>query len=210
MKIMKSRWIVGGGEFLDQAYRAWKQARPDEAIEKIEVPQSRDHTFDVSLFDSLDPAMGAMFIAFDERFGNFKRMELMQAAVERGFKLDAFVSPAAIVATDAVIGPNVFIGDGVCIGSGARIDYNTVVHPGAKLGYRVRVRASCWIEMGVVLGEGVEVGAHSILRMGAIAGPRIKVGRNCELGWPQLYSKDIPSRTVFDTRYDEPISVFGA
>ena len=206
---MKSRWIVGGGRYLDLAVQAWKQARPDECIERIEVPQTADYQFDLGVLAALSPAEGAMFVAFDERFGNFKRMELMQAAMERGFKLEALVSPGAAVAPDAVIGPNAFIGAGVCIGAGTRIDYNSVINAGARLGSGVHLRASCWLDMGVVVGDGAEVGAHSILRMGTLVAPGIKVGRNCELGVPRLYDRDIPSRTTFDTRYDEPIVVYG-
>jgi acetyltransferase-like isoleucine patch superfamily enzyme len=63
--------------------------------------------------------------------------------------------------------------------------------------------------MGVIVGDGAEIGAHSTLRMGALVAPGIKVGRNCELGWPRRYDEDLPSRTVFDSRYDEPIFVYG-
>lgn len=206
---MKSRWIVGGGDYLELAFHAWKEARPEESMEKIVVPQGVGHVFDLDVLNALDPAKGAMFVAFDERFGNFKRMELMQAAMGRGFKLEPFISPGAIVAMNAVIGPNAFIGAGVCMGGGVRVDYNTVVNAGATLGNGVRLRASCWLEMGVVVGDGAEIGAHSTLRTGALVAPGIKVGRNCELGWPRRYNEDLPSRTVFDTRYDEPIFVYG-
>jgi UDP-3-O-[3-hydroxymyristoyl] glucosamine N-acyltransferase len=206
---MKSRWIVGGGDYLEQAFQAWKEARPEEAVEKIEVPQGAGYAFDLDVLNVLDPAEGVMFVAFDERFGNFKRTELMQAVMGRGFKLDPFISPSAIVATNAVIGPNAFIGAGVCMGGGVRVDYNTVVHAGAMLGHGARLRASCWLDMGVVVGNGAEIGAHSTLRTGAIVAPTIKVGRNCELGWPRRYDEDLPSRTIFDSRYDEPIYVYG-
>lgn len=207
---MKSRWIVGGGDYLDQAFEGWKDARPDESVEKIVVTQGPGYVFDLDVFNALDPAQGAMFVAFDERFGNFKRMELMQAAMARGFKLEPFVSPSAVVAKDAVIGPNAFIGAGVCTGTKVRVDYNAVVNAGARLGNGAHLRASCWLEMGVVVGDGADIGAHSTLRMGALVASGIKVGRNCELGWPRRYDKDLPSRTVFDTRYDEPIFVYGA
>ena len=206
---MKSRWIVGGGEYLDMAFQAWKHARPEESVEKIVAPQGADYAFDMDVFNGLNPTDGAMFVAFDERFGNFKRMELMKKVMERGFRLDSFISPSAAVAPDAAIGPNVFIGAGVCVGGGVRVEYNTVVHAGAILGNGAHLRASCWLEMGVVVGDGAEIGAHSTLRMGALVAPGIKVGRSCELGWPRRYDEDLPSRTVFDRRYDEPIFVYG-
>lgn len=206
---MKFRWIVGGGDFLDQAFHAWQQARPDEAVQKLAAPQGADYVFDMQVFEGLNPAEGAMFVAFDERFGNFKRMELMQAALERGFKLEPFISPQASVANNAVIGPNVFIDAGVCVGAGTRIDYNTVINAGARLGSGVHLRASCWIEMGVTIGNHAAIGAHSTLRMGTIVAAGTKIGRNCELGWPMRYDKDIAAKTFFEPRYDEPIYVYG-
>jgi UDP-3-O-[3-hydroxymyristoyl] glucosamine N-acyltransferase len=168
-----------------------------------------DYAFELSALDVLDPANGTMFVAFDERFGNFKRMELMQLVMERGFKLDSFVAPSAIVPAGSVIGPNAFVGEGVVLGMGCRIDFNAVVRDGVRLAAGVHLRSSCWLETGVLVGEGADIGAHSILRTGAIVASRVKVGKHCELGWARLYDKDIAARTVFDTRYPEPICVFG-
>lgn len=70
---MKSRWIIGRSEYLDLAFHAWKQARQDETVIRIEVPQDSEHEFDLGVLDGLNPTDGAMFVAFDERFGNFKR-----------------------------------------------------------------------------------------------------------------------------------------
>lgn len=205
---MASRWILGHGDYLDLAFQAWKQARPDEAISPIEVPQFPDYTFDLRVLDALNPTEGAMFVAFDERFGNFKRMELMQAAMERGFKLEPFIHPSAAVDASAVIGLNVFVGANAVIGHGCRIDYNTVIHASAHVGPHSRVKASCWIESGVQLGARVEIGGNCIVRMGASVRSGVKVGRNCELGWPRLYGEDVPGKTTFDPRYDEPIYVY--
>ncbi len=208
MVIMTSRWIVGGGTYLEQAFQAWKQVRPDEVVEKIEVPQGHDYRFDLGVLDELNPVEGTMFVAFDERFGNFKRMELMQAAMERGFKLEPFIHPGAVVSADVSIGMNVFIGPHTVIGHGSRIDYNTVLHAGVHVGHGSRIKASCWVENGVQLGASVEIGAHCTIRMGASIRTGIKIGRGAELGWPQLYSSDVPNKTVFDVRYDEPIFTY--
>ncbi|KAB7771882.1 UDP-3-O-(3-hydroxymyristoyl)glucosamine N-acyltransferase [Xanthomonas maliensis] len=206
---MKSRWIIGGGEYLDLAFHVWKQAREDEMVIRIDVPQDAEHEFDLGVLDGLNPNEGAMFVAFDERFGNFKRMELMQLAMARGFSLEPFVSTSAVIADDAVIGRNCFIGDGAVVGAGSRIDYNTVLHSGVKIGAGAHLRPSCWCDIGVIIGQSAEIGAHTILRMGGVVGPGVRIGRHCELGWPQRYDRDVPSRTVYDIRYTKPILVYG-
>jgi UDP-3-O-[3-hydroxymyristoyl] glucosamine N-acyltransferase len=207
---MKSRWVIGGGVCLEQVSSSWTRMYPQDSVQRIELLPGDDYDFDLRQLDTLDPAQGAMFVAFDERFGNFKRMELMQAAMARGFKLESFVAPSAVVPPDAAVGPNAFVGEGVVLGIGCRVDFNAVVRDGARLGANAHLRPSCWLETGVLVGDEAEIGAHSILRMGAIVAPRTRVGRHCELGWPRLYEGDIASRTIFDTRYPEPIHVYGS
>ena len=206
---MKSRWVVGGGVCLEQVFAAWTRANPQDNVQRIELLPDGNDAFNLATLDALDPAQGTMFVAMDERFGNFKRMELMQLVMERGFKLETFLAPSAIVPPDVVVGPNAFIGEGVVLGIGCRVDFNAVIRDGVKLGAGVHVRSSCWLETGVLVGDGADIGAHSILRIGAVVGPRVKVGKHCELGWAQRYGEDIPAKTVFDTRYPEPIRVYG-
>ncbi len=206
---MTSRWIVGGGDYAELAAQTWKQVRPDENVVRIDVPQHVNHAFDLSPLDGLSPSEGTVFVAFDERFGNFKRMELMQAAMKRGFKLEPLVHPSAVVASGAVIGLNVFVGPQVVIGHGSRVDYNTVLHAGAHVGPECRIKSSCWIEAGVQLGARVVLGRHSIVRAGAVVKAGVAVGKGCELGWPRLYEQNLADHTTFDPRYDEPILVYG-
>ncbi len=206
---MKSRVVLGGGDALDVAWRAWSAGTDSGDVMRLEIAQHSDYSFDLSVFDRLDPAATALFIAFDERFGNFKRLELMHAAMERGFRLESIVSAHAMVGGDARIGPNTFVGDGAVIGAGALIDYNCVLHAGAIVGYAARVRASCWIESGVILGARTDIGMHSILRTGASVANGVKVGRGCELAVARAYREEIAPKTVFDPRFDTPIRVYG-
>lgn len=207
---MSSRWVVGAGDYLQEVLLIWQQANGQDAPEKIEIPQYRDYTFDLSPLDALSPSDSEVFVAIDERFGNFKRMELMQAVIARGFKLASFVHPSAVVGVDVKIGMNVFVGAHAVIGHATRIDYNSVVHAGVHIGPMGRIKSSCWIENGVQLGSAVELGAHCTIRMGASIRSGVKVGRGCELGWPIFYESDVPNKTVFDRRYDEPIHIYGA
>ena len=206
---MRSRWIIGGSHYLDLAFHAWKQASPGEEVIRIEVPQDIDDEFDFGVLDGLNPTEGAIFAAFDERFGNLKRIELMQAAMERSFKLEPFIHPSASIGAGTNIGLNAFVGANAVIGHNCKIDYNTVIHAGVHLGPNCRVKPSCWIENGVQIGANVELGGNGILRTGAIVHAGVKVGRSCELGWPRIYTDDVPAKTYFDTRYDEPIHVYG-
>jgi acetyltransferase-like isoleucine patch superfamily enzyme len=204
-----TRWIVGSGTYLDIAYHAWSSALPDEQVTRVEIAQYADYAFNMGIFSQINPDRDLVFIAFNEKFGNFKRVELMQATLERGFQLDSFISPKAMLSAGVCIGINSFIADGVIVGAHTKIGYNTVVLSGTSIGFEVQIKPSCWIESGVHLADGVTIGTHSILRTGTQIAPDVKLGRYCEVAIPGRYDGNIPSKTVFDPRYDAPIYVYG-
>lgn len=205
---MACKWIIGNGIFLDIAYDAWQRAFPESNLEKIIIQQNSKYEFDLSPLNTLDSTAGSAFIAVDERFGNFKRMELMSAVMLKGFKLESLLSPRAMIASNVKIGLNTLISDGVIIGQNSRIDYNSILMPGVQVGNKTHIKPSCWIESGVMIGDNAQIDAHCILRTGTIIKHGIKIGRYCELGWPQLYEKNIPNKTIFDSRYDSPIHTY--
>ena len=205
-----TRWIIGSGTYLDIAFQAWKLALPHERIRREEITQNADFEFNLEVFSQVDREHDFVFLAFNEKFGNFKRSELMQAALERGLQLDSFISPKAMLSAEVSIGKNSFLGDGVVVGANTKIDYNTVVLAGASVGFKAHVKACCWIESGVHVGDGASIGSHSILRTGTIVAPGVKVGRFCEIAVPGRYGDDIPAKTVYDPRYDTPIFVYGS
>ncbi|MCZ2499296.1 UDP-3-O-(3-hydroxymyristoyl)glucosamine N-acyltransferase [Xylophilus sp. Kf1] len=205
---MGFKWLIGNGDYLHLAHHAWQDvASADDTLQMIEIVQHRDHSFDLAPLDALVPDDGLMFVAIDERFGNFKRMELMQAAMLKGFRLTSCIHPSAHVARDVVIGPNVFVGPNSVVGHGCRIDFNTVIHAGATIGPGTRLQSSCWIDAGVHIGRAVDIGTNGIVRTGASVADGVKVGRFCDLGWARRYAHDIANKTIFDVRYDEPIHV---
>jgi hypothetical protein len=195
---------------MELVYHAWKQNFPSDALEVVQISQGPDYEFDYSVFDKISPSDVSVFIAIDEQFGNFKRMELLQAAQNRGFVIESFVSKAAAIADEVDIGQNVFVGDNVTLGYGSVIGFNTVVHAGTNIGAKALIGSSCWIESGVQVGAKASLGRHGTVRTGALIGKAVQVGWGCELGWPRLYNEAVADKTVFDTRYDEPIYVYGS
>lgn len=206
---MKSKIVVGAGDMLDLVYHTWLELDATQPIHRLEIPQDEAFAFDFRLLEAIDPSATALFVAFDERFGNFKRLELMQGAMARGFRLETIVSHHAVVATDVRLGPNVFVGPRAVLGAKAVVDFNAVVNAGAIVGLGARVKASCWIGSGVLVGNHAEIGAHSSVRPGVVIGEKVRVGRYCDIGVPGLYRTDVKAKTVFDLRYDEPLLVHG-
>lgn len=200
--------IIGSGAYLEHVYNSWRNSFPEISIEKIIIPQTQNYSFDFGVLDSFSPANITAFIAFDERFGNFKRLELIHETRQRGFRLEPFLHTKAYIAEDVIIGENVFIDANTTIGHGCHIEYNTVIHAGAHISPGCLIGHSCWVEGGVTFGSHVQIGTHGIVRSGSIVASGIKIGNSCELGWPQAYQADIASKTIFDPRYDNPIHVY--
>ncbi|MDL5039208.1 UDP-3-O-(3-hydroxymyristoyl)glucosamine N-acyltransferase [Comamonas sp. Y6] len=207
---MAYKWIIGSGTFLEVVHDAWHRAHPNLQLEKISISQNAIYEFDLGALDALSPAVGTAFVAFDERFCNFKRQELMSALVERGFALEPFISPRALLASNVQVEPNAFIGDGAIVGWGSHIGSNSILLPGSQVGCNVDIQSACWLEAGTHVGDGAHIGAHCTLRNGALVAPRIRIGACCELGWPQRYSHDVAEKTYFDPRYDQPIYTYNS
>lgn len=205
---MNCKWIIGISPFLEIAHGAWQRAFPQRHFIPIAVPQDALYAFDLSALDALSPQEGSVFVAIDARFGNFKRMELIQAVTARGLELASFVGPQATVASEVQIGPNAFIGDGATVGHGSSIGTASVVLSGAHVGSAAHIDSACWLEAGAIVGDGAYVGSHCILRSGAIVAPKVSIGASCELGWPQRYGSDVAAKTYFDPRYDQPIYTY--
>lgn len=204
----RARWIVGGGSYLEQVAQAWEKLCPQETVIRVNVPQGTGYEFDFSVLDILNPGEGDVFVAFDERFGNFKRLELFEAVLQRGFSISSCISASAELALDVFIGRNVFIGPRVVIGHGCAIGDNSVILAGAQIGSDSRLDAAVWLESAVQVGNNVSIGAHATIRTGAIVRSGVKIGRLAELGWPQVYDVDVAEKTIYDSRFDQPIHVY--
>ena len=205
---VKSRFVIGHGAVLDAVCDAWTAALPVHPVVRIELGQGPDYRFEWSPLDAVARDSEA-FMAFDERFGNFTRLELFQAGVERGLHMTSFISPRALVAPGVLVGPNCFIGDGAIVGARAVVEYNCVIGAGAIVGAGARLKSSCWLAAGVQVGDDVELGAHVTLRQGVAVAAGVRIGRNSELGVPGHYRENVAPRTVFDPRYDAPIFTYG-
>lgn len=205
---MKSKLVVGSGDALDIAFHAWKAKDPGMVVEKHEVRQDPSYTFDLGFLDRYTPEETSMFAAFDNRFLNFKRLELMGAIKGRGFYMDPYIGVGAVVGSGAKIGQNSFISDGAVIGAQARLHYNIYLGPRAVVGYAAEIGQSVWIEAAVVVGVRVSIGAHSILGEGVSIANKVQVGRMCHIDTPGHYRENVPAKAFYKPPFDGPIRIF--
>ncbi len=202
---MPFKLIIGAGWPFELACEAWRSARPDLQVQPIEVTQDQAYAFDLSFLDRYSPEDAGAFAAFDNRFLNFKRLELMALIKSRGFRLEPLISPRAHVAETARIGENCFIDDGSVVGPRAELQYNCFVGAGVIIGMDARIAHSAWIERGAVLGGGTRIGSHTTLGSGVIVADGVDIGRCCVVEIPGTYRRDIPAKTFLNPDFDEPL-----
>ncbi len=208
MANLKSKLVVGAGDFLEIAFHAWKEKDPAIAVEKLEITQDEYHSFDLGFLDGYLPEETSMFAAFDNRFLNFKRLELMGAIKSRGFCMDAFIGGGAIVGAGVKIGENSFVSEGAVIGAAAILQYNIYLGARAVVGYAAQIGHSAWIEAAVVLGRRARIGTHTTLGLGVSVTDNIQVGRMCLIEDPGQYCENIPAKTFCKPSFEGPIRIF--
>lgn len=204
--------VIGTGDRLQWAMRAWKEVAPDLDIRPVDVGQDAHYQFDiqnlVNSLDSLDPAHNlTAFVAWGSQFLNFRRLELMGEIKVRGIKMPPLLSRRAILADDVVIGENCSVGAGSIIGQGCKIGYNTVVGAGCLLSADVQIASSVWIADGVQIGGACRIGSHATLGQGVIVREGISVGRQSSLEIPGQRNSDVPDKTLFSSRFSGAVTI---
>ena len=208
MAILKSKLIVGTGDFLDIAFNAWRSKVPNVDVKRHDVAQDRSHYFDLAFLDEYSPGETSMFAAFDNRFLNFKRLELMGAIKGRGFEMEPYIGAGAVIGTGAKIGENSFISEGAIVGAEAKLGYNVFIGSRAVVGYAAEIGRAAWIEAAVVVGRRSRVGAHTTVGLGVIVADGVEFGRYCLVERPGVYRESVAEKTYHLAGFDFPVSIF--
>jgi UDP-3-O-[3-hydroxymyristoyl] glucosamine N-acyltransferase len=80
------------------------------------------------------------------------------------------VSPHAVVASDAVLGPGVSIGAFACLGAGVVIGARTVVHPHVVIYAGAAIGDDCLLHAHVSIRERCRIGHRVVIQNGAVIG----------------------------------------
>ena len=120
----------------------------------------------VILADDAEPAPCAMLRAPHPYFAFARAVELFVRDERPGPGIDrtAHVSPSAVVAADAYVGPFTVIGDDVRVGA------RTLIHPHAVVARGAQIGDDCVIHSRVTIRERVQIGNRVIVQDGAVIG----------------------------------------
>lgn len=211
---MHCKYVLGSGILLDSAMAAWRAIEPALELRPVALDPQAGPAALAAALDALDLAGATAFVAFDARFLNFRRQEIVDALRARGVAMPPLLDRAALVSdvvTEAAApGSNTWIGQGAIVQHGARIGANVHIGAGAIIGAGTVIGDSAWIDDGVVIGREAQIGAHATLGLGTIVAHGVGIGAMCVIDKPGRIEADIVARTFIQASHDRPMVVTGA
>jgi sugar O-acyltransferase (sialic acid O-acetyltransferase NeuD family) len=106
------------------------------------------------------------------------------------------VSPHAVVATTATIGPGTYVEPGVVISPFAVLEEMVTVNRSSSIGHHARLRSFSTVNPGCHIAGHVDIGHRSQIGIGSsIFGP-VSIGDRTLIGGGSVVTKDIPSDSM--------------
>ena len=124
------------------------------------------------------------------------RLRWAQTVVNDGFELAVLSHPAAICASDVVIGPGSLLAAGAIVNPGASIAANVIINTAASVDHDCSIEEGAHIGPGARLGGSVAVGRRAWIGIGAVVKDRIRIGREAIVGAGAVVLKDVPDAVI--------------
>jgi len=116
-------------------------------------------------------------------FWRMRNREVMfNKAKAKGYALQNYISPRAIVSSDAVMGENNIISEGVILGPFGQLGDNNMIRPNTFVAHDFKIHSHCYVAAGCNIGGRCEIGDLSFLGLGSIVIDSIIVGRETLVG----------------------------
>lgn len=153
------------------------------------------------------PEMYSMFISVGYKNLNTLRAKRVQEAEEKGYHLENYVSPSAILWDDLIIGANCKIGEKTLMQPFSELGKNVFIGSGCIIGHHSRVMDHCFIASGVTLGGGVRVEPYSFLGTGSVVRNEITVKRSTVIGAGVTLLESTEPESVYLNRSSEKMNI---
>jgi sugar O-acyltransferase (sialic acid O-acetyltransferase NeuD family) len=115
--------------------------------------------------------------------GDSRTRDKIVALLKRiGFDMPVIVDPAAVIASDTIIGEGSFVGKNAVINAGSEIGRYTIINTGAIVEHDNRIGDHTHIAVGAVCCGDVRVGEHTLIGANATVIQGIEIGSDCIIG----------------------------
>ena len=204
----KGLLVMGFGEHFEMVASQFASRFANRRVERLPLSAEGAMEPDEALTGSYTADQWDAFAAVGPDALNFPRLSLFFHLKLKGFRLESFVHPSAVVDPSVEIGQNSYVGESAVIQPGVRIDYNSVIGARSVVGYGCRVGSSVWVGNGCIFGPGCAIGAHVVVGPGAVVADRVNVGKHSVLQLARSYEKDVPEKTFHHNLFDSPERIY--
>ncbi|MEA2318887.1 MAG: hypothetical protein QOD44_3076 [Solirubrobacteraceae bacterium] len=129
--------------------------------------------------------------------GNNADRELITTLAEAaGLTLVTLVDPAAVVASDAVVGAGSILMPMSLAGAASRIGRGAIINTAASVDHDCTVEDFAHLASGVHLSGGCHIGTRSFVGTGASLGGAVRIGARAIIGAGAAVVSDIPAGVV--------------
>ena len=198
--------LLGSGAGTEHALQIAK-SDPDLEVQFLEIFAPDRFNFELPDLTAYPPAEWNLFVALDDRALNVSRHQFVAMSKAAGYRLHRLVSADALVSQSATLGENTMVQKGAIVEANTKLGLNVVVAAGARIGADCKVGNGVYVDFGGVIGARSTIGDYVTVGAGARVEPETVVGRQCELRLPRTYRGEIPSRTFYFDRFENPVSI---
>jgi len=136
------------------------------------------------------------FVAIGPVGNNAVRAARFDDLRSRGYRLANYISPQALVSSDASVGANVVVGPFSVVQPWARIGDNVLVGGSSIVGHHCQVHSHAYLALHVVMAGSVIIGERAFVGVGATIRDNVKVGAGSVVGAGAIILGDVEPGSV--------------
>lgn len=191
--------IFGAGEYAEIAYCYFRESRTHRpvafTVDGQHIPTDKFSGLPVLSFADVarlcPPDSHDFFVAIGYAQQNEIRRVKYETAKAMGYSMASYVSPNAIIHSNAQIGEHCFILETAVVEPFVRIGDNVTIWSGSIIGHYSMIASHCFLALRASVGGGTTVGEQCFIGVGATVRDHINVGPRCTIGAGALCLSDI-------------------
>jgi sugar O-acyltransferase (sialic acid O-acetyltransferase NeuD family) len=196
--------IVGDSAFAEIAYEYFQWDSPFDvvgfAVERKYIKRDSLFGLPVAPFESVEtqwsPDLHHFFAANVYTQGNQLRRRLYEAAKAKGYTPASYISPAAFIWRNVVLGEHLFIFENNVVQPFVKLGDNIVLWSGNHIGHHSTLGSHTFVSSHVVVSGFCAVGESCFLGVNSTISNNLRVGDRCVIGAGANVIGDVPDDTT--------------
>jgi len=173
--------ILGQEPWLSLAINDWSLIDSSINLVPIEVTLSKNYSYNYNLSEKYSLYNTTGFVAWNNDFHNFQRLELFGVLKRLGYKLPPLIGKNSQVGINTTIGENTWIQSNCIISNNVTIDHNVYIGMNSSIGPQSRIGKNTWIGQNAVVGSNVEINSNSSLSSKIWIADNVIIGKQVQI-----------------------------